>query len=169
MSLNAAIEAARAGEAGRGFAVVADEVRKLAEQTKEASIMINNIINEINSKTEHAVFEATNTSNIVNEQMVAVEQTNEAFNTISASMKEINEFMNEVEKAVGDMLTLRQKTLSAMENISAVSQEAAATSEEVSASTQEQMASAEVLTNLAKELDRMAKELQTAVSMFKIN
>lgn len=169
LSLNAAIEAARAGEAGRGFAVVADEVRKLAEQTKEASIMINNIINEINSKTEHAVFEATNTSNIVNEQMVAVEQTNEAFNTISASMKEINEFMNEVEKAVGDMLTLRQKTLSAMENISAVSQEAAATSEEVSASTQEQMASAEVLTNLAKELDRMAKELQTAVSMFKIN
>jgi len=169
LSLNAAIEAARAGEAGRGFAVVADEVRKLADQTKEASIMINNIINEINNKTEHAVFEATNTSNIVQEQMVAVEQTNDAFSTISASMKEIKEYMNEVEKSVGDMLSLRQKTLSAMENISAVSQEAAATSEEVSASTQEQMASAEVLTNLAKELDSMAKELQSAVSMFKIS
>jgi len=169
LSLNAAIEAARAGEAGRGFAVVADEVRKLADQTKEASIMINNIINEINNKTEHAVSEATNTSSIVQDQMAAVEQTNDAFNQITASMREIKEYMTEVENSVGDMLALRQKTLSAVENISAVSEEAAATSEEVSASTQEQMASAEVLTNLARELDKMAKELQSAVSMFKIN
>lgn len=168
LSLNAAIEAARAGEAGRGFAVVADEVKKLADQTKEASIMINNIIREINIKSEHAVLEANNTSNIVQEQMAAVEQTNDAFNTISASMKEITAYMNELEKSVGDMLTLRQKTLSSMENISAVSQEAAATSEEVSASTEEQMANSEVLANLAKEMDKMAKELQSAVSMFKI-
>jgi len=169
LSLNAAIEAARAGEAGRGFAVVADEVKKLADQTKEASIMINNIINDIYNKTEHAVSEASNTSIIVQEQMEAVDQTNDAFNTISASMKEITEYMNEVEKSVGDMLTLRQKTISSMENISAVSQEAAATSQEVSASTEEQMASAEVLTNLARDMDKTAKELQNAVSMFKIN
>lgn len=169
LSLNAAIEAARAGEAGRGFAVVADEVKKLADQTKEASIMINNIINDIYNKTEHAASEASNTSIIVQEQMEAVDQTNDAFNTISASMKEITEYMNEVEKSVGDMLTLRQKTISSMENISAVSQEAAATSQEVSASTEEQMASAEVLTNLARDMDKTAKELQNAVSMFKIN
>ena len=169
LSLNAAIEAARAGEAGRGFAVVADEVKKLADQTKEASIMINNIINDIYNKTEHAVSEASNTSIIVQEQMEAVDQTNDAFNTISASMKEITEYMNEVEKSVGDMLTLRQKTISSMENISAVSQEAAATSQEVSARTEEQMASAEVLTNLARDMDKTAKELQNAVSMFKIN
>lgn len=168
LSLNAAIEAARAGEAGRGFAVVADEVKKLADQTKEASIMINNIINDINKKTEHAVFEANNTSSIVQDQMTAVEETNDAFNTILVSMKEITEYMNEVEASVNDMLTLRKKTLSAMENISAVSEEAAATSQEVSASTQEQMASAEVLTNLAKEMDNMAKELENVVSMFKI-
>lgn len=168
LSLNAAIEAARAGEAGRGFAVVADEVKKLADQTKDASIMINNIISTINKKTQQTVLEASNTSSIVNEQMAAVEQTNNTFNTISSSMKEITEYMNDVENSVNDMLTLRQKTLSSIENISAVSQEAAATSEEVSASTQEQMASAEILANLAKELDSMAKELQNAVSMFKI-
>ena len=168
LSLNAAIEAARAGEAGRGFAVVADEVKKLADQTKEASIMINNIINEINNKTQQAVLEASNTSNVVQEQMAAVEQTNNAFNTISSSMEEITEHMSEIEKSVSAILALRQKTLSSIENISAVSQEAAATSEEVSASTEEQMASAEVLANLAKEMDNMAKELQNTVSMFKI-
>lgn len=168
LSLNAAIEAARAGEAGRGFAVVADEVKKLADQSKDASIMINNIINAINSKTEHAVSEASNTSTIVQEQMVAVERTDSAFNTISNSMKEITSHMNNMEASVNNMVTLKEKTLFSMENISAVSEEAAATSEEVSASTQEQMASAEVLTNLSKEMYNMAKELDNAVSLFKV-
>ena len=56
-----------------------------------------------------------------------------------------------------------------MENISAISEEAAATTEEVSASTQEQMASSEVLAELARGMNFMAKELQDALSMFKID
>ena len=168
LSLNAAIEAARAGEAGRGFAVVADEVRKLADQSKDASIMINNIINEINSKTEHAVLEASGTSTIVMDQMSAVAQTDSAFNTISASMKDISAYMRNIGDSVKNMHTLKEKTLASIENISAVSQEAAATSEEVSASTQEQMASAEILTNLSKEMNKMAEELNNAVALFRM-
>lgn len=168
LSLNAAIEAARAGEAGLGFAVVADEVKRLADQSKEASITINKIISAINSKTEQAVSEANSTSDIIQEQMSAVEQTDKAFNTIAGSMKEITNHMNGVHASVNNMVTLKEKTLSSMENISAVSEESAATSQEISASTEEQMANAEVLTNLSKEMNAMAKELEKAVSLFRI-
>ena len=52
LALNAAIEAARAGDQGRGFAVVADEVRKLAHKSQQASLTVEQQINELKSATE---------------------------------------------------------------------------------------------------------------------
>lgn len=47
LALNALVEATRAGESGRGFSVVANEIRILAEQSQEASVSANKLVEEV--------------------------------------------------------------------------------------------------------------------------
>ncbi|MGY5452605.1 methyl-accepting chemotaxis protein [Agarivorans sp. MS3-6] len=55
LALNAAIEAARAGEQGRGFAVVADEVRGLATRSREATLEILSMIEQLQGRAQQAM------------------------------------------------------------------------------------------------------------------
>src|SRR5207253_3218723 len=47
LALNAAIEAAGAGEQGARFSVVANEMKNLADQAKESTVQVRNILGDI--------------------------------------------------------------------------------------------------------------------------
>ncbi|AZB44771.1 methyl-accepting chemotaxis protein [Bacillus sp. FJAT-42376] len=89
LALNAAIEAARAGEAGKGFAVVAAEVRKLAGKSNESTEKIRHLIETIQHDI-HQVTEEMNTgSTVVEEGLLKVGTTAEAFEKIASASNDV--------------------------------------------------------------------------------
>ena len=79
LALNAAIEAARAGEAGRGFAVVADEVRKLAENTKNASESIGQIMQMLQGEAAKMLVDSEEMREIANSSQGVIAQLEQKF------------------------------------------------------------------------------------------
>jgi len=168
LALNASIEAARAGEHGRGFAVVAEEIRKLAEGSGNAAENIGSIVAQIQD-------ESKNTVNIMSEvlerselQESAVESVDAVFEDIHSSTEKITDIIDEVAKFIDGVNTDKEKIVTSIGTISAVSEESAAASEEVTASVQQQTAAIEEVAKAAELLNSMADELQKEISVFKI-
>ena len=94
LALNAAIEAARAGEQGRGFAVVADEVRNLAARTAQATLEINEVVQQ-NMELAHSAVDGMAGSRSKSEQGVVLA------NRAGEVMLEIRDEAQRVVDAIG--------------------------------------------------------------------
>lgn len=128
LALNAAIEAARAGEHGRGFAVVADEVRKLAEHTKSSVADIYQRINYLNQSSN---------------------RTANGITTLAQIMHEGKNKMQDVGKAVRDILHNVEEIYQEIHQIASVSEQQSAASQEFAASVVAVARSAETVEHIA--------------------
>lgn len=168
LSLNASIEAARAGEAGRGFAVVADEIRRLAEQSVEAAGEIAKIVNGIRKQTEGTVETVEQAESIVASQGVALNNAIALFKNIGDNVEEMSERLEHISEGVDRISQAQTVTLDAISSISAVSEQTSAASEEVQNMVDLQLKAVEDLTGASAVLNDKAKELQDALSAFRI-
>lgn len=168
LALNASIEAARAGEQGRGFAVVAAEVRKLAEESEKSASEIAVVIEAIHGEMKEAAVLMDSAKEKVSEGIVAVDTSGRSFSRIRKAIRGAVEKIQAMGEGVRTLSSEAGSMKAAMEEIQLISDETSESTETISAAAQEQLASVEEIASSSADLSRLADELQTLVSRFKL-
>ena len=136
LALNASVEAARAGEEGKGFAVVAMEVRNLADQNREATVQVREILGEIQRATNAAVM-------VTEEGTKGVDAGQELVNRAGGSIRDLSSAIEDAATAAMQIAaSTRQQTIGmdqltgAMRTIKHATGEAVSSTMQVEASVQ---------------------------------
>lgn len=169
LALNAAIEAARAGEQGRGFAVVADEVRKLAEQSSEAVISIQSMVNQVQSAFSKLSETGSGMLDYMND---VVKPTYEFLMSTGIQYEKdaafVNDMSEEIASSSKQMNIIMDQVSESIQNLSATAEESAASSEEILSSITEVTESIDDVSAAVQNQAMLAQNLNNMVKKFKI-
>ncbi len=155
LALNASVEAARAGEHGKGFAVVAVEVRNLAEQSKQATLQIKAILNEIQRATNAAVMATEEGTKGVDNGVCLTERAGSTIEQLAYSMAESANAAQQIVASAQQQTTGMEQIALAMQNINQA--------------TMQNLASTRQAEKAAQDLSAVAHQMKGLVARYRLN
>lgn len=160
LALNASIEAARAGEAGRGFAVVASEISQMAQQTKDSTVQISQLIENVSNAIQMVVEVSGSMISMIESQNETTEKTAESFTVIEKNSDNVYRQSNELAAYVTKLADANKKIIDSISTISAISEEVAAHASDTLSATESNNVIVEELAALSGQLETLAQELK---------
>lgn len=146
LALNASVEAARAGEEGKGFAVVAAEVRSLAEQSREATAQVRDILSEIQRATNAAVMVTEEGTKGVDHGVGLVDRAGRAIRELARTIEDNATAAVQIAASTRQQAVGMDQLTSAMQMIKAATAEATSSTMQVERNVQALQSVAEELT-----------------------
>ncbi len=154
LAVNASIEAAKAGEHGKGFAVVAHEIRNLANQSKESTAQVRNLLNEIQRATTATVMAAEQGSKAVDGGVKQVNQSGDAIRALAESIVAAAQAATQITASAQEQLVGIDQVTLAIQNILQASRQNASGTQQAEAG--------------ARNLSQLGQTLKSAVAKFSV-
>lgn len=169
LALNASIEAARAGEQGKGFAVVAQQIGRLAKDTSQIVQEIEETINEV-QKVFGMMVEGSGSMLSFLKDTVTPDYHNfmdvgQQYGQDAVSIEEIS---NEVAEMARNISQVMQEVRDAIQNVSESVQTTAGNSSMVMSTVEKAYLVVQDMSQMSEKQERIAEELNTVVSGFKL-
>lgn len=160
LALNASIEAARAGDAGRGFAVVASEISQMAQQTKDSTVQISQLIENVSNAIQMVVEVSGSMISMIESQSENTEKTAESFTVIEKNSDNVYGHSNELAAYVTKLADANKKIVDSISTISAISEEVAAHASDTLSATESNNVIVGELSAFSSQLETLAQELK---------
>ncbi|MCL4538779.1 MAG: methyl-accepting chemotaxis protein [Bacteroidetes bacterium] len=146
LAVNASIEAARAGDQGKGFAVVAQEIKSLADQSKDATEKITQILQEIGKSVASVVMATEQGGKAVLE---GVEQSR----TAGKSIEDLSDSVSRFTKAAGAIFSETGKQFTRVERV-------ASTVRDIESAMKNSVEATRHLEETGRELEQLSSSLE---------
>ncbi len=152
IAFNATIEAARAGKAGKGFSVVADEIRNLADSVGVATDNIRTITQDMQEAATRSAEIESREKEKVERGLQSVKRTQDHLDIVLKMLDDTVNYARDIARTAEEQKASTGELFDKMHTFFHIAQSAKGGSINTSAS--------------ARELDRLAEEMQSTVERF---